>query len=232
MSGKKAKTARQASRSSAPPVRSTPSQSSFWLSWKGGAVALAIVALVGASFILPGIFSSNSSANPHDGMAMGGAAQGEGLPAGTPVPSFKERDVETGRTITSKSVYPGKTLLFFSEGVMCQACFEQIKGLENVGAELRKRGIRLISITPDTTGDLSQAVSQYGITTPMIADTDRNMSAAFNTLGKGMHSDTPGHAFVLVSHGKVLWYRDYWLPPTRSMYVKPSQILADLSAYP
>ena len=230
MSGKKAKASRQASRSSAPPVRSTPSQSSFWLSWKGGAVALAIVALVGASFILPGVFSSNGSANPHDGMAMGGAAQGEGLPAGTPVPSFKETDVETGRTITSKAVYPGKTLLFFSEGVMCQACFEQIKGLERVGSELSKRGIRLVSITPDSVGDLSQAVNQYGITTSMIADNDRNMSSAFNTLGKGMHGDTPGHAFVLVSHGKVLWYRDYWLPPTRSMYVKPGQILADMPA--
>ncbi len=66
-------------------------------------------------------------------MAMGAAAQGEGLPAGIPVPSFKEADVETGRTTTSKTVYLGKTLLFFSEGVMCQACFEQIKGLERVG---------------------------------------------------------------------------------------------------
>ena len=111
---------------------------------------------------------------------------------------------------------------------MCQACFEQIKGLEGVGAELGKRGIRLVSVTPDSNGDLRQAVAQYGITTPMIADTDRDMSAAFNTLGKGMHGDTPGHAFVLLNHGKVLWYRDYWLPPTRSMYVEPRRLLADM----
>ena len=43
-----------------------------------------------------------------------------------------------------------------------------------------------------------------------------------------MHGDTPGHAFVLVDRGKVLWYRDYWLAPTRSMYVEPRQLLADI----
>ena len=230
MSGKKAKAARQVSRSSAPPVRSTPSRASFWRSWRGRTVALAVVALIGTSFILPGVFGPDSSTNAHDGMAMAGAAAGEGLPAGTTVPSFRETDVETGRTITSKTVHSGKTLLFFSEGVMCQACFEQIKGLEGVGTELRKRGIRLVSITPDSVSDLRQAVSQFGITSPMVADYDRSMSSAFNTLGKGMHGDTPGHAFILVSHGKVLWYRDYWLPPTRSMYVKPATILADMPA--
>jgi peroxiredoxin Q/BCP len=213
---------------SAPPARSTWSQQSFWLSWKGGLVALAGAAVIAASFVLPGVLSSNDTANPHAGIAMG-VEQGEGLPIGSPVPRFSEKDVETGRAITSGSLYQGKTLLFFSEGVMCQACFEQIKGLEDVGAELRKRGVRLVSVTPDSSGDLRQAVAQYGITTPMIADTDHDMSAAFNTLGKGMHGDSPGHAFVLVNRGKVLWYRDYWLPPTRSMYVEPQQLLADMS---
>ena len=52
----------------------------------------------------------------------------------------------------------------------------------------------------------------------------------FNTLGAGMHADTPGHAFALIDKGKVLWYRDYWLPPTRSMYVSPSKLLADIPA--
>ena len=47
-------------------------------------------------------------------------------------------------------------------------------------------------------------------------------------LGQGMHGDAPGHAFVLVDRGRVLWYRDYWLAPTRSMYVDPRQLLADI----
>jgi peroxiredoxin Q/BCP len=192
------------------------------------AVAAAAIAVVAASFVLPGAFGKKES-SPGAAHAMSiGADPGAGLPVGASVPAFSERNVETDQPISSKAVYGKKTLLFFSEGVMCQACFEQIKGLERFGAELDKRGIQLISITPDTPGDLRQAISQYGITTPMIADEDRTMSEAFNTLGQGMHGDTPGHAFALIDKGKVLWYRDYWLPPTRAMYVEPAKLLADI----
>ena len=230
MSGSKARAARQAARAAAP---STGSQrrgrQRLWRSWQGGLIGLAVVVVISGSFVLPDVLGTTPAADSHAGLAMG-VEHGAGLPAGSPVPSFSERDVETGTAITSRSVYEKTTLLFFSEGVMCQACFEQIKGVEKFGAELDKRGIQLVSITPDSPGDLRQAVSQYGITTPMIADDDRDMSAAFNTLGQGMHGDTPGHAFALVSHGKVLWYRDYWLAPTRSMYVEPKQLLADIPA--
>ena len=150
------------------------------------------------------------------------------MEVGASVPSFSERDLITGKAITSRSVSNKKTLLFFSEGVMCQACFEQIQGLQGVGAELKGRGIRLVSITPDPPSDLRQAVAQYGITTPVISDADATMSRAFNTLGQGMHATTPGHAFVLIGKGKVLWYRDYWLPPYRMMYVPPDRLLADI----
>ncbi len=161
-------------------------------------------------------------------MAMG-ADQGEGLPVGSPVPAFSARDVATGQPITSKTLFAKKTLLFFSEGVMCQACFQQIKDIE-LGRDLDKRGISLISITPDSSSDLRQAIGQIGITTPMISDASRSMSDAFNTLGKGMHGDTPGHAFALIYRGKVLWYHDYWLPPDQTMYVKPAKLLADIPA--
>lgn len=224
MNGKKAKAARQAARTSAPPDNA----SRWWASWQGGLVALAVVALVGASFVLPDRVDKQSStvASPgHEGM---GSSEGDGLAVGSVVPVFAERDVETGRAITSKSLAGKKTLLFFSEGVMCQACFEQIKGLEQMGAELDERGIELVSVTPDSPADLEQAIGQYGITTPMIADEDRDMSAAFDTLGQGMHADTPGHAFALIDKGKVLWYRDYWLAPDRTMYVEPAQVLADI----
>ncbi len=160
-------------------------------------------------------------------MAMG-AQQGAGLPVGSAVPSFTEQNVVTGATISATSLYNHKTLLFFSEGVVCHACFEQIQGLQQFGADLKKRGIQLVSITPDSPDELKQAIAQYGITTPMISDSSRSMSEAFNALGKGMHADTPGHAFALIDKGHVLWYRDYWLAPYRTMYVAPKTLLADI----
>jgi peroxiredoxin len=238
MSGRKAKAARQAERA-APPVRSkSVNPSSWWMSWKGALIALAVVAVMGASFVLPDRFEeqSGTAASPAGAPAMshgdGGTTSrdGDGLTAGSPVPTFTESDVLTGRPITSKALAAKKTLLFFSEGVMCQACFEQIKGLEQMGGELDRRGIQLVSITPDSPENLKQAIAQFGIATPMIADEDRDMSAAFDTLGQGMHADTPGHAFALIERGKVLWYRDYWLPPDRTMYVEPAKVLADLAS--
>lgn len=193
--------------------------------WKATAIAVVVAVLLGASLVTPKLFHSGSgSTGSH---TQHGAGDGPDL--GSRIP-FSERDVVTGSEISSKTLRGKRTLLFFSEGVMCQACFEQIRDIEKVGTELQARGVGLVSVTPDSEKSLREAVSQYGISTPMISDENRDMSAAFDTLGQGMHSDTPGHAFVLLDKkGKVVWKRDYWLPPYRTMYVKPHRLLADLA---
>ena len=181
-----------------------------------------VVAVVALSFVLPGLFRSKTPS-----AAPAGVAAGAGLPAGTPVPTFSGVDLLSGRAVTAASIYDRKTLLFFSEGVTCQACLEQVQGIQSVGSEMARRGIQLVSITPDPPNLLREAASAYQITTPIISDTSLAMSRAFNTLGQGMHSDTPGHAFVLVYQGKVLWYRDYWITGG-TMYVPAAQLLADM----
>jgi len=195
--------------------------------WKRAAIAGAVLALVGASFVVPPLFEDEPAASSAAGHGMG---IGDGPDLGSRIP-FSERDVVTGSEISSQTLRGKKMLLFFSEGVMCQACFVQIRDIEEVGAELEKKRVGLVSITPDSGEALEQAIDRYGISTPMIADDDRDMSAAFDTLGQGMHSDTPGHAFVLIDEtGKVVWQRDYWLEPYRTMYVEPATLLADLAA--
>lgn len=195
--------------------------------WKATVVAATVLALVAASFVVPGLFDDRPAAT--GGAHRMGAGAGDGPDIGSRI-SFSERDVIDGREISSQSMRGQPTLLFFSEGVMCQACFVQIRDLEEVGAELEKRGISLVSITPDSPEVLRQAIEQYEISTPMVSDEDRDMSAAFDTLGLGMHADTPGHAFVLLDEsGTVVWQRDYWLEPYRTMYVEPTRLLADLA---
>jgi peroxiredoxin Q/BCP len=182
-----------------------------------------VLVLLGASFAVPSLFQDDtmSSSMRH--------GSGDGPDLGARI-AFREHDVVAGSEISSESVRGRRTLLFFSEGVMCQACFEQIRDIEAVGSKLEKRGIGLVSITPDSTDVLRQAIDQYEISTPMISDDDRDMSMAFDTLGRGMHADTPGHAFVLLDEtGKVVWQRDYWLDPYRTMYVEPARLLADLA---
>ncbi len=202
--------------------------------WKVPVIGAVVLALLGASFVVPRFFENGpavSAGQDAQGHEMA-TPDGDGPDIGSRI-SFVERDVMDGREISSESLRGKKMLLFFSEGVMCQACFVQIRDIEQVGTQLRKRGIGLVSITPDSEEVLRQAIDQYEISTPMIADDDRDMSAAFDTLGQGMHSDTPGHAFVLVDEtGKVVWQRDYWFEPYRTMYVEPAKLLKDLAAVP
>ena len=227
MNQKKARAARRAAAVEASSAHSKQTQRQFWTSWKGGLVAVGVVALIGASFVVPKL-TNDRQTSVFQGHSMGGIVSGDGPAIGS-APQFDERNVVTGDQISSRTLRGQRTLLFFSEGVMCQACLQQIRDIDQVGNEMAKRHIKLVSITPDTPDELKQAIGQYGITSPMIADGDRTMSEAFNTLGKGMHADTPGHAFVLVDgHGRVFWQRDYYQAPYRTMYVKPAQLLKDI----
>lgn len=146
-----------------------------------------------------------------------------------PAPAFDERDVVSGRTITSESLRGKNVLLFFSEGVMCQACFQQIQALEARTADLTRRKLVLVNITNDRVADAQQAAETYRITTPLVADEDRDMSGAYDVLGQGMHPNTAGHTFILVDRqGVIRWRRDYWLGSDPTMYVKPDRLFADI----
>lgn len=139
-----------------------------------------------------------------------------------PAPAFSEQDVVSGRPITSAGLRGKNVLLFFSEGVMCQACFEQIQSLEQRSAELTSRGLTLVNITTDPPDVLRQAVERYGLETPMISDQAGDMSRAYGAIGQGMHPNTDGHTFVLVDRsGRIRWRRDY-----TTMFVPPNKLLA------
>ena len=85
MSGKKAKSARRAARASVPPVGLKAGGRGFWLTWKGAVVALAAVAVVGATFVTPTLLDSRPrSTAPAHAMAVD---EGAGLSVGTAVPS-------------------------------------------------------------------------------------------------------------------------------------------------
>lgn len=137
-------------------------------------------------------------------------------------PAFSERDVVHGRPLTSAALRGRNVLLFFSEGVMCQACFEQIQSLEARAAELRARRLTLVNITTDPADVARQAAARYGIGTPLISDEDGNMSTAYGAIGRGMHPSTDGHTFVLVDRtGRIRWRRDY-----TTMFVPAAKLLA------
>ncbi len=142
--------------------------------------------------------------------------------ASGPAPAFAVQNVVSGRLLTSSIFKKEDTLLFFSEGVMCQSCLEQIQSLERISGQLAKRHIALVSITPDSPAELRKAVADYKIHTPLLTDESRRMSTDYDVLGLGMHADMPGHTFILVDRkGVIRWRHDY-----TTMYVAPGKLLA------
>lgn len=160
-------------------------------------------------------------------LVRGGDSAGGGGTAtsGEMAPDFSALDVTSGRTVSLADLEGGKTLLFFSEGAMCQACMVQIADLQR-DRGLRERGIDLVSVSTDSPDVLFAAARQYGVTTPMLSDASREMSTDYGMLGKGGmgHPDTDGHAFMLLdSSGRIVWERAY-----SEMYVRPKDLLEEL----
>lgn len=186
-----------------------------------GFVAVAAIAAVLITFAVVG---RDAGKMPADHVT---ASAGNGAEVGSPAPAFALADVVSGRQVTAASLRGNKTMLFFSEGVNCQACMVQAADLERSRA-LRKAGIRLVSISTDPPTQLAQAARQYGIHEPLLADPNTQMSSAYGMLGHGGmgHPTQDGHAFILLgADGKVLWHQAY-----QEMYVKPGQLLADMQA--
>ena len=180
------------------------------------------VALIAAALVTVAVVNGGASGSASvDQMSTSGG----GPTAGAIAPAFALTDVVSGKRVTLGSLAGHKTLLFFSEGVGCQACMVQAADLQRSTA-LTADGIKLVSVTTDSRGDLAQAASQYGIRTPMLADPTTTMSAAYGMLAHGgmQHAGEDGHAFMLLdASGRVLWHQAY-----PQMYVQPSQLLADM----
>jgi len=187
-------------------------------------VAVVAAALVGYAVLSPSDKTTSSPTTMADHGAPA-SATGSGPAVGALAPAFAVKDVVSGKQLTAASLRGKQTLLFFSEGVNCQACLVQAADLQKDGA-LKQAGIQLMSVTTDPAGDLAEAAKQYGIRTPMLADSTTSMSSAYGMLAHGgmEHATQDGHAFMLVGKdGRVLWHQAY-----PQMYVPTDRLLDDI----
>ena len=189
--------------------------------WAGfGVIGVIAVALVTLAVVLGG--SGNTKVPASHQMGDSGSTSAQ---VGAMAPDFALTDAVSGRQVSLQTLKGRKTMLFFSEGVSCQACLVQAADLQK-NAALRKAGIQLVSVTTDQPSDLATAARQYGITTPLLADPTTSMSMAYGMLGHGGmgHATQDGHAFMLLgADGRVLWHQAY-----QEMYVKPQQLIQDM----
>ena len=108
---------------------------------------------------------------------------------------------------------------------------KQIVDLEG-SPNFQSLDVALVSIAIDSVADLSQAVNQFGISTPLLSDEGRNVSESYGVLQWAMPNGEPGHTFVLVGkNGKVKWVRDYGAPENGGlMWVSVDVLYQELAA--
>jgi len=82
--------------------------------------------------------------------------------------------------------------------------------------------VQVVAITTDPLDSLREAGDENQISKlPMLSDSSGEVSKAYDVLGRGMHSDKPGHTFVLIDkEGLIRWRKDY-----SEMYVPNEDLL-------
>jgi peroxiredoxin len=118
-------------------------------------------------------------------------------------------------------------LIYFNEGVGCDACFYQMSDIEQHASEFEKAGITVLPISVNDQADVQREMTRFNLQIPWLIDADKSVSEAYGTLGTGMHADLPGHSFVFIdSTGKIRWQQDY-----PSMYASSDEILSKIRSY-
>jgi len=145
--------------------------------------------------------------------------------AGAQAPAFTLTST-TGDTVSLADLRGRDVLLYFNEGVGCDACFYQMVELERNAAKLSVSGLSVVPIVVNPASQVSEAMGWFGLTTPFLIDADLSVSSAYGVIGTGMHANLPGHSFVLVDgSGRIAWRRDY-----PSMFVSTDRLLADIGS--
>ena len=90
---------------------------------------------------------------------------------------------------------------------------------------LKDLDVTVLPIVMNTREQITADMAVNGVATPFLLD-DGTVSAAYGTLGKGMHAGLPGHSFVLIdAAGVQRWYGEY-----PSMWLAPAEFLGEVRA--
>ena len=132
------------------------------------------------------------------------------------------------------ATYRGKgVLLYFQEGIGCQPCWDQMRDYATAAGMFKAVGVdEFVTITSNPVSLLARKMRQDGITGIVLADTDLAVSKTYHANDYGMMgTSTDGHSFVFVdATGTIRWRADYGGSPDFTMYVPPTNLLADLRA--
>lgn len=131
-----------------------------------------------------------------------------------------------GQAVTLSSFRNRPVLLYFSEGVGCDACFYQMVEIEAHQEEFARLRVQILPIAMDPVDEVRQEMIRFGLHTPFLIDSNGRVSSAYHVLGLGMHPGLPGHTFVLIDpRGKLLWEENY-----PGMFVSSADLIREIQS--
>jgi peroxiredoxin len=137
-------------------------------------------------------------------------------------PDFTLTDT-SGATVRLADYRGRNVVLYFNEGAGCQSCLLQMADIEKNVATFADANVTVLPIVMNTAAQIRADMAANGVKTPFLLD-DGTVSAAYGTLGKGMHAGLPGHSFILIdTQGTQRWYGEY-----PSMYLSSADLLTQI----
>src|SRR3972149_1292975 len=123
-----------------------------------------------------------------------GSGSGSGQYLREPAPPFPLPTVAEGQVSLADHVGRHNTLLYFSEGIGCAPCFDQIVDLEADWDRFAALNVELVSVMIDPMEELRAEIDSRGIRGIVAADEDKSASWEDDAMEAGMHPGVnPGH---------------------------------------
>jgi peroxiredoxin len=151
----------------------------------------------------------------------GGDDTTAGSAIGSPAPDFSLPATDGSTQALEGILANGDALLYFSMGPGCDGCFHQIPEIEDALAD---KGITLVPVMVDPAPQVAAEAQRFGISTPILIDTDLSVSESYGMIGIYGHQGRPSHSFALVNQdGQITWVKHY-----AEMFVPLESLLSDI----
>ena len=200
-----------------------------------------IAGIAAALLVVAGVLVATRRGSPKSSQqssvrSVGASAAGRfRFAVGDPGPGLEAPPIvlpaSNGETFDLAALRGKGVLLYFQEGIGCQPCWDQMRDYATAAGMFKAVGVdEFVTITSNPASLLARKMRQDGIGGIVLADTDLAVSKTYHANEYGMMgTSTDGHSFVFVdAKGIIRWRADYGGNPDFTMYVPPTNLLADL----
>lgn len=105
------------------------------------------------------------------------------LQKGDKAPNFKAKD-QNGNTISLSDFKGQKVVLYFYPEDDTQLCTKQACNFRDNYAQLKKRGITVLGVSPDDEQSHQDFTKKYKLNFPLLVDTSKKISEKYGTWGE------------------------------------------------